>query len=294
MSDPQTLLKELKPSKEYFIGIDSDGCVFDSMEIKHKECFCPAYIKHFGLQRVSKYAREVWEFVNLYSRDRGANRFIALAKCMDLMKERKEVLSRNAAVPALERMRAWIKEETKLGNPALKAIVEQTGDAALKALLAWSEEVNARVKDLVYGVPPFPFVQESLEKAMPAADMIVVSQTPCEALEREWKENKIDNFVQIIAGQEMGTKTEHLQLAAVGKYEADKILMIGDAYGDLKAAKNAGTLFYPILPGNEEASWERFVKEALDKFLNGEYAGDYEKGLMEELDKALPETPPWC
>ena len=53
---------------DFFVGIDSDGCVFDTMEIKHKECFCPNVIKHWGLQAVSKYAREAAEFVNLYSR----------------------------------------------------------------------------------------------------------------------------------------------------------------------------------------------------------------------------------
>ena len=59
--DPAQILRDFRPSKDFFIGIDSDGCVFDSMEIKHKECFAPMFIKHFGLQAVSKYAREVWE-----------------------------------------------------------------------------------------------------------------------------------------------------------------------------------------------------------------------------------------
>ena len=55
----------------WLVCIDSDGCVFDTMEIKHKECFCPAMIKHWGLQPISKYARMAWEFENLYSKDRG-------------------------------------------------------------------------------------------------------------------------------------------------------------------------------------------------------------------------------
>ena len=61
-------LTELPKKHEFMICFDSDGCVFDTMEIKHKECFCPAYIKHMNLQGVSRYAREVWDFVNLYSR----------------------------------------------------------------------------------------------------------------------------------------------------------------------------------------------------------------------------------
>ena len=98
MSDPTQVLKNFKPTKEFFIGIDSDGCVFDTMEIKHKECFTPMFIKHFRLQAVSKYAREVWDFVNLYSKTRGANRFPALIRALNLLRERKEVIARKVTV----------------------------------------------------------------------------------------------------------------------------------------------------------------------------------------------------
>src|SRR5213596_1110255 len=94
MSDPVQNLSELQPSKEFFVGIDSDGCVFDSMEIKHKECFTPMFIKHFRLQAASKYAREVWEFVNLYSKTRGVNRFPALSRALNLLRERPQVIAR--------------------------------------------------------------------------------------------------------------------------------------------------------------------------------------------------------
>ena len=80
MSDPAQVLRDFQPKHDFFIGIDSDGCVFDSMEIKHKECFTPMFVKHHNLQAVSKYAREVWDFVNLYSKTRGANRFPALTR----------------------------------------------------------------------------------------------------------------------------------------------------------------------------------------------------------------------
>jgi phosphoglycolate phosphatase-like HAD superfamily hydrolase len=122
---------------------------------------------------------------------------------------------------------------------------------------------------------------------------MVVSATPGEALEREWREHDIARFMEIIAGQEMGTKKEHLQFAAAGKYPPEKILMIGDAPGDQKAARANGAIFYPINPGSEEASWDRFVQEAGPKFLAGEYTREYEAELIAEFDKVLPEMPPW-
>src|SRR3954447_25173025 len=100
MSDPAQILKTFTPTREFFIGIDSDGCVFDTMEIKHKECFTPMFIKHFGLQAVSKYARQVWEFVNLYSKSRGANRFVTLVESLNRLRERPEVKARGVRVPS--------------------------------------------------------------------------------------------------------------------------------------------------------------------------------------------------
>ena len=91
----------------------------------------------------------------------------------------------------------------------------------------------------------------------------------------------------------MGTKTEHLKYAAKGKYEKNHILMVGDAPGDLKAAKTNNALFYPINPGDEVESWRRFHDEALDKFISGQYAGSYEEKLIEDFLQHLPQTPPW-
>ena len=292
MSDPAQVLRDFQPKHDFFIGIDSDGCVFDSMEIKHKECFAPMFVKHHNLQAVSKYAREVWDFVNLYSKTRGANRFPALTRALNLLRDRPEVQARNVNVPSYPALDEWMERETKLGNATLAAEVEG-GNEGLAHIKIWSDGVNEQVADIVHGVPPFPLLRQTLEKALGQADMMVISQTPCDALEREWAEHDISKFVEIIAGQEMGTKTEHLKFAAVDNYAAEKILMIGDAPGDHKAAKANGVLFFPILPGREEDSWERLHGEALDRFFAGTFAGEYEEKLFAEFDGCLPENPSW-
>ncbi len=289
----QQVLRDLKPEKDFFIGIDSDGCAFDTMEIKQKECFCPNAIKHWELQKVSKYARETWEFVNLYSKTRGTNRFIALIESMHQLSLRPEVKARNTIIPDLSPLVEWTRKETKLGNPALDLYAKTANNEIIDRALAWSYSVNADIKDLVYGIPPFPYVRECLEKLTPLADAMVVSQTPVEALEREWKENDLDGFVRIIAGQEYGTKAEHLAFGAKGKYSDERILMIGDAPGDMKAAKNNHVLFFPINPGHEEGSWEVLFKEGLDRFFDGTYAGGYERDLILEFERHLPEKPEW-
>jgi phosphoglycolate phosphatase-like HAD superfamily hydrolase len=278
---------------DFLIGIDSDGCVFDSMEIKHKECFIPNFVRYMGLQPISKYAREACEFVNLYSKWRGANRFPAYLKALDLLAERPEVQARGATIPELRGLREWVKRETKLGNPTLKVEVERTHDADLERTLRWSVAVNEAIDAMVQGLPPFPLVRESLDRLAPVADMVVCSATPQKALEKEWAEHNIHGHVAIICGQEVGSKQEILTHTSKHGYAPNKMLMIGDAPGDLKAARGAGALFYPVNPGHEEASWERFHKEARDRFLNGTYAGSYEAQLIGEFDRYLPEQPPW-
>ncbi|MBN2510914.1 MAG: HAD family hydrolase [Spirochaetales bacterium] len=278
---------------DFFVGIDSDGCAFDTMEIKHKECFCPNFISYFDLQPVSKYAREAWDFVNLYSQTRGCNRFLALTLALDLLRARKEVVKRGALIPELKLLKGWVQAETKLGNPALEKEVKRNPSPEMENILRWSLAVNETVARIVHHVPPFPYVRDCLEKMQQKADAIVVSQTPLEALVREWNEHEIDGYIRLIAGQEMGTKTEHISYAAKGKYNPDNILMIGDAPGDYKAALENGARFYPIVPGKEEESWERLNNEALDRFFGGTYKGDYENELIASFTASLPSHPSW-
>ena len=291
--NPQEQLQSLIPIKEFFIGIDSDGCAFDTMEIKQKECFCPNFIKYYRLQPVSKYARETWEFVNLYSTNRGCNRFLAVNETLRLLAMRPEIKARNFTVPSPASLIEWTKKETRLGNPTLKKYAEEVSDPFIDITLEWSLKVNEDIAELVFGITPFPFVKECLEKMKNNADAMVVSQTPFEALKREWEENKIDHYVRTIAGQEHGTKAEHLKYAAKGKYPDEKILMIGDANGDLKAARSNGVLFFPINPGKEEESWEKLFKEGLEKFFTGKFKGAYEEKLIKEFATYLPEHPNW-
>src|SRR3990170_5333290 len=114
MADAAQALKDLKKEKEFLVGIDSDGCAFDTMEVKQKECFIPNTINHWDLQAVSKYARQAAEFVNLYSKWRGINRFPALLMVFDLLAKREEVCRRRVEIPSVASLRDWAKTETKL------------------------------------------------------------------------------------------------------------------------------------------------------------------------------------
>jgi phosphoglycolate phosphatase-like HAD superfamily hydrolase len=171
--------------------------------------------------------------------------------------------------------------------------VRESNDAELRQVLDWSNAVNSAIARMVQGVPPFPGVESVLRRLQGRADVVVVSATPGDALQREWQEHRLDAYVRAIAGQEMGSKSEHLKLAAAGKYDPGHMLMVGDAPGDRRAAQTVQALFFPIVPGSEEESWQRLQDEGLERFFAGSYAGAYEAARAQEFQRLLPEQPPW-
>ena len=293
--DPQAALRDFRGADDFFVGIDSDGCAFDTMEVKHKECFIPNIIRYFDLAAVSKYAREVAEFVNLYSRLRGINRFPGLVLTLDLLAERPEVARRGLPAAAASpgsatgspARRSWA---TRRSGPRSSGPTTPTSSSPSQ----WSEAVNRSIGEIVHDVPPFPFVRESLAALDGRADVMVVSATPAEARRprvgraRPRPPRRPDRRPGAWAA-----RREHLALAAAAGTTADKVLMIGDAPGDLDAAEANGVLFYPIDPGREDESWRRFHDEALPRFFAGTYAGRYMAEQVARFEALLPETPPW-
>ncbi len=287
-------LIDLEPRQSFFIGIDSDGCAFDVMDLKQKECFIPNTIRCWDLQPIARYARETAEWVNLYSKWRGANRWPALVKVFELLAERPEVRARGARVPEGRSLKAFIASGHVPGEAGLAAyMVAGRADEELRRGLEWTQAIDQSVALTVRNVPPFPLVRESLQKLQDKADMVVISTTASDALQREWGEHDLVQYVAMLAGQDMGTKRQLITYATRGKYAADHILMIGDAPADRDAAQAVNALFYPITPGAEEMSWQRFYEEAADKFLNGTYAGAYEAALVAEFNTLLSDVPPW-
>ena len=118
---PETasILVDFQPTKRYFVGIDSDGCAMDAMDIKHLECFTPAYIKAWDLQPISTLARETAVFVNLGSITRGLNRWLALKQLLDLLRDRAEVAERGVTIPAYPELDDFIGSDFPLSDKGL-------------------------------------------------------------------------------------------------------------------------------------------------------------------------------
>jgi phosphoglycolate phosphatase-like HAD superfamily hydrolase len=293
LPDAASELVDFTPTKAFFVGIDSDGCAMDAMDIKHQECFTPCSIKFWNLQPISTIARETALFVNLGSVTRGLNRWLALRQLLDLLRDRADVAERGITIPDYPELTDFIDSPHALSDAGVAAWAAANPSPTAERMIAWGDAVNAAIADMVHGCGPFPGVREAMQAMHDDVDEITVSATPMEALRREWSEHGLAGYMQVIAGQEMGSKAEHVQYATDGKYARDHVLLIGDAPGDRDAAARAGCLYYPILPGAEKESWHRFVAEALPRFLHGTFAGTYQRSVIEEFNATLPDLVPW-
>jgi soluble P-type ATPase len=279
--------------KEFLICIDSDGTVFNTQEEKFKDYVIPCIINSFGLEDFSEYVWETAEFVNLYSRWRGIGRYHALLKVFELLGQRADIIKIGFQAPDLFALRKWIEEEPDMSISSLLEAVENTRDIILAKTLVWSQTI------FKYGIArpqpakKFPFVYESLLKASKVADIVVVSSETGKVLEKEWMESGMHIFTRLVAGNEMGKKGSIIMNMKGKRYINPKVMMIGDAPGDMEAAKANNVLFYPITPGREAGSWEMFHREVLDMFLSGKYEGAYEDNMIAGFVSELAEIPPW-
>lgn len=270
------------------VAIDSDGCVFDSMTIKQR-IFHTGIIRFWGLEASEPEFRQAAEWTALFSPWRGLNRFELLLRIFQCLKQYFPMVGKTVETGALE---AFVKSGVPLSADELAKRIELTGDPELKRALEWSRAVSKEIA-AVPQMPVFDEVFQGLEKIRAVADAIVVSQTDEAALVHEWNHAGLTGFVDVIAGAELGTKIESLGTAMNGRYAPDQTVMVGDAPGDLETARATGSLFFPIIPGAENASWIELRKEGLQRVLNGTFSGSYQADLINRFNAALSPVPPW-
>jgi phosphoglycolate phosphatase-like HAD superfamily hydrolase len=281
----------LKPKHDVLVAIDSDGCVFDSMTIKQR-IFHTGIIKFWGLDQEEERVRQICEWVGLYSPWRGLNRFQLILKVFQSLEKFLPIpgsrLSLHPDYFPTQPLEKFVLSGVPLSNDEL----EQRNDPALQKVLEWSRAVSKEIA-AIPEMPVFTEVFQGLEKIRTIADSIVVSQTTEEALVREWRNAGLQTFVDVIAGAELGSKIESLGTAMKDRYAPERTLMVGDAPGDLETARATGALFFPIIPGAENASWIELRNEGLERVLNGTFAGTYQNCLIDRFNAVLSEIPPW-
>lgn len=274
-------ITEFEKTRDFLVCVDSDGCAMDTMDVKHQKCFGPKAIEVWGLEKIEDRFMEIWNDVNLYSMTRGINRFKGLVRTFDLVAEE------GLEIPSIASVKEWTETTKELSNPSLEREIAKTNDDQLQKALDWSNAVNKAISELSGDDKPFPGVKEGLAKINNEADVAIVSSANGGAVRDEWTRHELTPHVQVMLGQEAGTKAHCIGELKKFGYDIEKILMVGDAPGDLDAAEKNGVLYYPILVGKEGFSWERLANEAFGKLLDGTFAGEYQAKLIEEFHSNL-------
>lgn len=265
--------------KDYLVCVDSDGCAMDTMNIKHFQCFGPCMVRQWKLQKWQDEILKRWNEINLYSMTRGVNRFKGLLYAL------REIDGRYCRIADLDSLARWVEEAPELSNEALKKAVDENGKSpCLMAAYEWSRAVNEKIGELCDEVKkPFPHVKEALEYAHRYADVAVVSSANRDAVLAEWRRWGLLGHTDIVLAQDAGTKAFCIGELAKYGYGKERILMCGDAPGDLKAAEKNGVCFYPVLVRSEGKSWLEFTEKGLKRLLDGTYTGDYQEKKIQEF-----------
>lgn len=275
------LPEQFTKQQNFLVCVDSDGCVMDTMNVKHERFFGPFAADVFGIKDRDTFLKD-WNRINLFSSTRGINRFKALVLTLE------EAAKRGEDFGEISNLKEWATHASSLSNGSLETLLQEKDSEDLKKALDWSQRVNHGIETELAGEDrPFPGVKESLEQITELTDVAIVSSANSEAINSEWNRHELMPSVDVTYGQESGTKAEAIASLLTKGYEKDHVLMVGDAPGDEKAATSNGVLYFPILFGKEEECWKRLREEAVPKFLNGEFAGEYQKGLLQEFHDLL-------
>ena len=258
-------LENFTRSRDFLICVDSDGCAMDTMDVKHRRCFGPCMVKEWELASWEEKILDRWNEINLYSVTRGVNRFVGLAQALE------EIDTTYCHIEGLEEFVGWTRNAPELSNHALQRACAGAAGPCLAKALAWSEEVNRQIDNLpISEKKAFQGVAEGLAAAHRVADIAVVSSANRSAVEEEWSRCGLIGSVDVLCCQDSGNKAHCIRELLQFGYGADRVLMVGDAPGDHKAAQQNGVLFYPVLVRKESQSWNAF-SEVIDGFVQGKY-----------------------
>ena len=273
-----------KKRNDFLVCVDSDDCAMDTMNCKHFYCFGPCMVSEWGLDEWRDEILKRWNEINLYQVTRGINRFKGL--CMAL----EEIDRKYTHISGVDTFAQWCATTHALSMQALSEAIEkcESGegrDCLIKAL-DWSRAVNESINELPEEVKiPFDGAKEGLEAAHRVADVAVVSSANREAVVEEWEKFGLLEHTDVTLTQDVGSKAFCIaEMLKIG-YDTEHTLMVGDAIGDMDAAKANGVYFFPILPTKEKESWQELCDVALEKLIDGTYKGEYqEKKISEFMD----------
>ena len=266
-----SIFDSFEKKHDYLVCVDSDGCVMDTMNCKHFNCFGPCMVTEWGLEAWKEEILDRWNVINLFSMTRGINRFKGLAMAL------KEIDGKYKKIIGVDTLVEWADNAPALSNDAVAKAAKDATDADAKLVfekaLSWSKAVNIAIVALDESLKvPYAGAKEGLAAAHTFADVAMVSSANRDAVEEEWGKFGLLEHTDIVLAQDVGSKAACIAAMLKFGYDPAKVVMVGDAPGDCDAAEKNGVHYYPILVNHEKESWGEAVAVAFGKLQSGKYA----------------------
>ena len=276
-------IKDFIKKHEYLVCVDSDGCAMDTMDIKHFRCFGPRMVDEWELSEWREEILARWNEINLYTMTRGINRFKGLAGALS------EISQKYREIEDITTLVDWAENSPELSNSALEREIEKNPESvSLKKALRWSQAVNRSITELPEEeIKPFALAKEALCRAHEVADVAIVSSANLGAVMEEWTKHGLLAHTDIVMAQNSGSKAACIKALLEKGYDKNRVLMCGDAPGDLAAAEKCGVYFFPILVRRERESWGEFMDTALSRLIDGSYGDAYAEQKKNEFIENL-------
>ena len=107
-------LTDFTKKREFLVCMDSDGCVMNTVRIKHTTVMCPELIRVFALDEQADFITAAWDEINLHTITRGISRFESVRLVFDRLK------NRGIEIPGSEDIAAWVDTATELSTASLQ------------------------------------------------------------------------------------------------------------------------------------------------------------------------------
>lgn len=280
-----------KKKKDFLLCIDSDGCVFDTMNSKHKLCFAPLLIKEFCLDEHYDELFDFWQELNLYTSLRGVNRFKGAGIFLNYVLDKNYMQLSKREQVFFDEYIVWTETAKALSNAGLENFIrEREENEIAKKILIWSNNVNKKISSLTSEEKKlFNNAATCLKLMNKYADIAVVSSANKVEIFSEWQHADILRYVQTVCTQEDGSKKSSIKKLLSLSYKAENVLCIGDAISDMLVAQSVNCLFYPVIPDSEKESWQLLKEKYFMLFLKKNYSIEVEFELQKRLKTKLPQ-----
>lgn len=196
-------LTDFTKKREFLICMDSDGCVMDTVRIKHSTVMCPELIRVFALDDHADFITAAWDEINLHTITRGISRFESVRLVFDGLKNRG--IETRAA-----RILRWVRYRDGAFHGQPQRELQKTGSLPCASCRSGTTPATAVFRRWSRRLSRSPAWRKACASCTPWPDVAVVSAANESAIASEWKRYGLARHADVIFGQEVGSKANSI------------------------------------------------------------------------------------